>query len=117
MRKRWFRVIVVVALILLPVGILWLSEPGESKVVVRYLLQFSRGDAMDWKKLLAYITGSARRTAPIQLSRCRMSFLTRRGTLGRLRRILDGVGMVEWVLPLETGESCKITIRCDPGAS
>ncbi len=30
----------------------------ESKVAVQYVLQFSRGEAMDWKTMLAYITGS-----------------------------------------------------------
>ncbi len=30
----------------------------ESKVAVQYVLQFLCGDAMDWKTMLAYITGS-----------------------------------------------------------
>ena len=30
----------------------------ELKLAVRYLLQFSRGDAIGWKTMLAYITGS-----------------------------------------------------------
>ena len=30
----------------------------ESKVAVQYVLQFSRGDALDWKTMLADITGS-----------------------------------------------------------
>ena len=33
-------------------------ESLESKVAVQYVLQFSRGGAMDWKTILAYITGS-----------------------------------------------------------
>ena len=36
----------------------YLLDRLESKVAVRYVLQFSRGDAMDWKTMLAYITGS-----------------------------------------------------------
>ena len=33
----------------------------ESEVAVGYVLQFSRGDAIDWKTKLAYITGSVGR--------------------------------------------------------
>ena len=37
----------------------------ESKVAVQYVLQFSRGDAMDWKTMLAYITGTVDQTSSI----------------------------------------------------